>query len=80
MRAHGGSDIRDVNVNSDRWSVVKAALVAGMYPHIISVHQGATLLSSHRAKKISFHPTSVLSRWQSKQVAHSLPVSLSPSK
>ncbi|XP_075885504.1 3'-5' RNA helicase YTHDC2 isoform X2 [Nelusetta ayraudi] len=67
VRAHGGSDIRDVNVNSDRWSVVKAALVAGMYPHVINVHQGATPLSSHRARKISFHPTSVLSRWQSKQ-------------
>lgn len=68
MRAHGGSDIRDVNVNSDRWAVVKAALVAGMYPQVISVHQGATPLSSHKAKKICFHPTSVLSRSQSKQV------------
>ena len=36
-RARGGGDIRDLNTNSENWAVVKAALVAGMYPNILRV-------------------------------------------
>lgn len=73
MRAHGGSDIRDVNVNSENWAVVKAALVAGMYPNLAHVDQGTALLSSSRKKKLHFHPTSVLSQSQAKEVGARAP-------
>ncbi|XP_073334572.1 3'-5' RNA helicase YTHDC2 isoform X1 [Pagrus major] len=62
VRARGGSDIRDVNLNSENWAVVKAALVAGMYPNLVNVNQETSLLSSNREKKVHFHPTSVLSQ------------------
>ena len=68
VRARGGSDIRDVNLNSENWAVVKAALVAGMYPNLVHVNQETSLLSSSREKKVHFHPTSVLSQSNLKEV------------
>uniref|UniRef100_A0A1A7XDF5 RNA helicase n=1 Tax=Iconisemion striatum TaxID=60296 RepID=A0A1A7XDF5_9TELE len=62
VRARGGSDIRDVNLNSENWSIVKAALVAGMYPNL--VHINKEVLSSNREKKVHFHPTSILRQLQ----------------
>lgn len=73
VRAHGGSDIRDVNVNSENWAVVKAALVAGMYPKLAHVDPEAALLSSSRKKKLHFHPTSVLSQSHFREVGRRLP-------
>ncbi|PWA26344.1 hypothetical protein CCH79_00018160 [Gambusia affinis] len=67
VRARGGSDIRDVNLNSENWAVVKAALVAGMYPNMVHVNKKTSLLSSNREKKVHFHPTSVLSQLQLKE-------------
>ncbi|XP_040013730.1 3'-5' RNA helicase YTHDC2 isoform X2 [Xiphias gladius] len=67
VRARGGSDIRDVNLNSENWAVVKAALVAGMYPNLVHVNQETSLLSSNREKKVHFHPTSILSQSQFKE-------------
>uniref|UniRef100_UPI0037E88EAD 3'-5' RNA helicase YTHDC2 isoform X2 n=1 Tax=Semicossyphus pulcher TaxID=241346 RepID=UPI0037E88EAD len=67
VRARGGSDIREVNLNSENWAVVKAALVAGMYPNLVHVNQETSLLSSNREKKLHFHPTSILSPAQNKE-------------
>ncbi|KAI3362257.1 hypothetical protein L3Q82_012222, partial [Scortum barcoo] len=67
VRARGGSDIRDVNLNSENWAVVKAALMAGMYPNLVHVNQETSLLSSNREKKVHFHPTSILSQSQLKE-------------
>ncbi|KAK5603357.1 3'-5' RNA helicase ythdc2 [Crenichthys baileyi] len=67
VRARGGSDIRDVNLNSENWAVVKAALVAGMYPNMVHVNRKTSLLSTNREKKVHFHPTSVLSQLQIKE-------------
>uniref|UniRef100_A0A665VRZ0 RNA helicase n=1 Tax=Echeneis naucrates TaxID=173247 RepID=A0A665VRZ0_ECHNA len=64
VRARGHSDIRDVNLNSENWAVVKAALVAGMYPNLVHVNQETLLLSSKKAKKLHFHPTSILSQFK----------------
>uniref|UniRef100_A0A096M857 RNA helicase n=1 Tax=Poecilia formosa TaxID=48698 RepID=A0A096M857_POEFO len=68
VRARGGSDIRDVNLNSENWAVVKAALVAGMYPNMVHVNKKTSLLTSNREKKVHFHPTSVLSQLQLKEI------------
>ncbi|CAF91170.1 unnamed protein product [Tetraodon nigroviridis] len=72
VRAHGGSDIRDVNLNSENWAVVKAALVAGMYPNLAHIDQETALLSSSRKKKLHFHPTSVLNPAHLKEVGRTV--------
>nr|XP_046173076.1 3'-5' RNA helicase YTHDC2 isoform X1 [Oncorhynchus gorbuscha] len=64
VRARGGGDIRDVNLNSENWSVVKAALVAGMYPNLIHVDRESCSLSGAKEKRVRFHPTSILSQPQ----------------
>ncbi|KAK9975451.1 hypothetical protein ABG768_023491 [Culter alburnus] len=62
VRARGGGDIRDVNQNSENWAVVKAALVAGMYPNLIHVERDSLTLMGSKEKKVRLHPTSVLSQ------------------
>lgn len=68
VRARGGADIRDVNTNSENWAVVKAALVAGMYPNLVHVDRGNLVLTGPKEKKVRFHPTSVLNQTQYKKV------------
>ncbi|KAJ0012741.1 hypothetical protein NQD34_017075 [Periophthalmus magnuspinnatus] len=67
VRARGGSDIRDVNLNSENWAVVKAALVAGMYPNLVHINKEQSFMSSSKEKKVNFHPTSILSQTQLKE-------------
>uniref|UniRef100_A0A8C5ETV0 3'-5' RNA helicase YTHDC2-like n=1 Tax=Gouania willdenowi TaxID=441366 RepID=A0A8C5ETV0_GOUWI len=69
VRASGGCDIRDVNLNSNNWAVVKAALVAGMYPNLINLEQDASQLHNSTGMKVHFHPTSVLSHYTENQRA-----------
>ncbi|KAM9306788.1 3'-5' RNA helicase YTHDC2 isoform 2-T2 [Pholidichthys leucotaenia] len=71
VRARGGSDIRDVNLYSENWAVVKAALVAGMYPNLVHVNKETSVFSSNREKKVHFHPTSILSQLQLKENSQS---------
>ncbi|XP_009982820.1 PREDICTED: probable ATP-dependent RNA helicase YTHDC2 [Tauraco erythrolophus] len=68
VRARGGTDIRDVNTNSENWAVVKAALVAGMYPNLVHVDRESLVLTGSKEKKVRFHPTSVLSQPQYKKI------------
>ncbi|KAK3527693.1 hypothetical protein QTP86_034156 [Hemibagrus guttatus] len=64
VRARGCSDIRDVNINSENWAVVKAALVSGMYPNLIYIDRDNQTLRGAKEKKVRFHPTSTLSQPQ----------------
>uniref|UniRef100_A0A3Q3AWS4 RNA helicase n=1 Tax=Kryptolebias marmoratus TaxID=37003 RepID=A0A3Q3AWS4_KRYMA len=80
VRARGGSDIRDVNLNSENWAMVKAALVAGMYPNLIHVNKETSLLSTNREKKVHFHPTSVLSQLQLKENSSAKPSQALPTE
>ncbi|XP_051785828.1 3'-5' RNA helicase YTHDC2 [Erpetoichthys calabaricus] len=68
VRARGGGDIRDVNLNSENWAVVKAALVAGMYPNLIHVDKENFKLVGAKEKKVRIHPTSVLSQPNFKKI------------
>ncbi|RMC01106.1 hypothetical protein DUI87_22372 [Hirundo rustica rustica] len=54
VRARGGADIRDVNANSENWAVVKAALVAGMYPNLVHVDRENLVLTAPKEKKCNF--------------------------
>ncbi|KAM7023910.1 3'-5' RNA helicase YTHDC2-like [Acridotheres tristis] len=69
VRARGGADIRDVNTNSENWAVIKAALVAGMYPNVVHVDREGLVLTEPKEKKVRFHPTSVLGQSQYKKIA-----------
>ncbi|NWS34551.1 YTDC2 helicase, partial [Polioptila caerulea] len=69
VRARGGADIRDVNTNSENWAVIKAALVAGMYPNLVHVDRENLVLTEPKEKKVRFHPTSVLGQSQYKKIA-----------
>ncbi|XP_069738647.1 3'-5' RNA helicase YTHDC2-like isoform X1 [Phaenicophaeus curvirostris] len=66
--ARGGADMKYVNTNSENWAVVKAALVAGMYPNLVHVDRESMILTGPKAKKVRFHPTSVLSQPQYKKI------------
>ncbi|XP_063312995.1 3'-5' RNA helicase YTHDC2-like [Pelobates fuscus] len=68
VRAHGGVNIRDANTNSENWAVVKAALVAGMYPNLVHVDRENMVLTGPKEKLVRFHPTSVLSQPQYKKI------------
>ncbi|KAA0717455.1 putative ATP-dependent RNA helicase YTHDC2 [Triplophysa tibetana] len=68
VRARGGGDIRDVNLNSENWAVVKAALVAGMYPNLINVNRDNHTLMGSKEKKVRLHPNSILSQPQYKKI------------
>uniref|UniRef100_A0AAY4BH52 RNA helicase n=1 Tax=Denticeps clupeoides TaxID=299321 RepID=A0AAY4BH52_9TELE len=68
VRARGGGDIRDVNLNSENWAVVKAALMAGMYPNIIHVDRENCALMGAKEKRVRLHPTSVISQMQLKKI------------
>ncbi|OCU02238.1 3'-5' RNA helicase YTHDC2 [Xenopus laevis] len=68
VRARGGGDIRDVNTNSENWAVVKAALLAGMYPNLIHVDRENMVLTGVKEKRVRFHPASVLSQPQYKKI------------
>ncbi len=60
VRARGAGDIRDLNTNSENWAVVKAALCAGGYPHLLRVDKERNQLISQNEVNIRFHPNSVL--------------------
>ncbi|XP_068034681.1 3'-5' RNA helicase YTHDC2-like [Anomalospiza imberbis] len=69
VRARGGGDIRDVNANSENWAVIKAALVARMYPNLVHVDRESLRLTDAKEQKVQFHPTSVLVESQYKKIA-----------
>uniref|UniRef100_UPI00358E29D8 3'-5' RNA helicase YTHDC2-like n=1 Tax=Myxine glutinosa TaxID=7769 RepID=UPI00358E29D8 len=60
VRGRGGGDIRELNVNSDNWAVVKAALVAGLYPNVAHVNRANRTLNSSWKPCLRFHQASVL--------------------
>ncbi|XP_061703653.1 3'-5' RNA helicase YTHDC2 isoform X2 [Syngnathoides biaculeatus] len=67
VSVHGDSDIHHVNINSENWAVVKAALVAGMYPNLLHINSETNLISSNKEKKVNLHSTSTLNQCQNKE-------------
>ncbi|XP_043278621.1 3'-5' RNA helicase YTHDC2-like [Venturia canescens] len=60
VRAKGSGDIRDLNINSENWAVVKAALTAGLYPNLIRVDREHSHLRTRNETKVFFQPSSTL--------------------
>ncbi|XP_026498192.2 3'-5' RNA helicase YTHDC2-like [Vanessa tameamea] len=62
VKARGSGDIKDVNINSEKWHVVKAVLVSGLYPSIARVDRDSSTLRTSKEVKVAFHPSSTLHR------------------
>ncbi|XP_013174019.1 PREDICTED: probable ATP-dependent RNA helicase YTHDC2 [Papilio xuthus] len=62
VKARGSGDIKDVNSNSEKWHVVKAVLVSGLYPSIARVDRDTCTLRTSKEVKVAFHPSSTLNR------------------
>ncbi|KAI8433981.1 hypothetical protein MSG28_012132 [Choristoneura fumiferana] len=62
VKARGSGDIKDVNLNSEKWHVVKAVLVSGLYPSIARVDRDSSTLRTFKEVKVAFHPSSTLHR------------------
>ncbi|KXJ83370.1 hypothetical protein RP20_CCG007418 [Aedes albopictus] len=60
VKSYGAGNIQDLNQNSDNWAVVKACLVAGLYPNICRVDKENATIKTRIDKKISPHPSSVI--------------------
>lgn len=60
VKVRGPGDIKDVNQNSEKWFVVKAALVSGLYPSIARIDRDDSTLRTSKEVKLSFHPRSSL--------------------
>lgn len=60
VKVKGLGDIKDVNQNSEKWFVVKAALVSGLYPSIARIDREDSTLRTSKEVKLSFHPRSSL--------------------
>lgn len=60
VKARGSGDIKDVNLNSEKWHVVKAVLVSGLYPSIARVDRDTCTLRTSKEVKVAFHPSSTL--------------------
>ena len=53
-------DIKDLNRNSEKWAVVKAAIVAGSYPSMARYDEQAGVLRTKKESKVRLHPRSVV--------------------
>ncbi|CAK1542369.1 unnamed protein product [Leptosia nina] len=62
VKARGSGDIKDVNLNSEKWHIVKAVLVSGLYPSIARVDRDSCTLRTSKEVKVAFHPSSTLHR------------------
>lgn len=60
VRSNGNRKIQELNEMSNNWSVVKACLVAGLYPNVARIDLLSSNLRSKSDKKILFHSSSVL--------------------
>lgn len=60
VKARGSGDIKDVNLNSEKWHVVKAVLTAGLYPSIARVDRTSSTLRTSKEVRVAFHPKSTL--------------------
>ncbi|RVE42597.1 hypothetical protein evm_012766 [Chilo suppressalis] len=69
VKARGHGDIKDVNLNSERWYVAKGVLVGGLYPALARVDRAAGgggagreggALRTAREARVALHPASTL--------------------
>eukprot|EP00092_Neocalanus_flemingeri_P000813 GFUD01000866.1.p1 GENE.GFUD01000866.1~~GFUD01000866.1.p1 ORF type:complete len:1316 (+),score=569.14 GFUD01000866.1:71-3949(+) len=62
VRARGSGDIRDINSNSDNWGLVKACMVAGLYPNLVRVDREGGVMRTQKESKVRIQPGSVVGK------------------
>jgi len=62
VKARGSGDIRDINMNSENWGLVKACMVAGLYPNLVRVDREGGGLRTQKESKVKIHPGSVVGK------------------
>lgn len=60
IRPNGPGNIRDLNQYSANWAMVKACIVAGLYPNIAHVDRKRALMKSRNVTKMGIHMSSVV--------------------
>lgn len=60
VKVRGPGDIKDINQNSEKWYVIKAALISGLYPSIARIDRDDLTLRTSKEVKLTFHPGSSL--------------------
>lgn len=60
VKVRGPGDIKDSNMNSEKWHVIKAVLVSGLYPSIARVDREDITLRTSKEVKLAFSPSSTL--------------------
>ena len=60
IRHRGPGDLKDLNSNSQNWSIIKAAVLTGAYPALLRVDRDSSCIVSESEKNIRIHPSSVL--------------------
>ena len=61
IRHRGAGDMKDLNSNSQNWSVIKAVVLTGAYPSLLKVDRESGRIVNETEKNIRVHPSSVLS-------------------
>ena len=60
IRHRGAGDLKDLNSNSQNWSVIKAVVLTGAYPALLRADRESQCIVSESEKNIRIHPSSVL--------------------
>ena len=60
IRPRGAGDMKDLNSNSQNWSVIKAVVLTGAYPALLKIDRESGRMVSDSEKNIRIHPSSVL--------------------
>jgi len=68
LKARGNNNLQPYNVNSANWSVVKACLVAGLYPNIARYDPDAGQLRTAQETKVKIHHSSICKHFTKKTV------------
>lgn len=60
IRGRGCSDIRNLNIHSESWAAIKAALISGLYPNLARYSPADGGIISQNEMRSQFHFTSTL--------------------
>ncbi|GBP79903.1 Probable ATP-dependent RNA helicase YTHDC2 [Eumeta japonica] len=72
VKARGSGDIKDVNLHSEKWHVVKAVLVGGLYPAIARLDRDSGTLRTSNEVRVAFHPSSTLQATAAPPTRHAI--------
>lgn len=60
VRGRGCSDIRNLNIHSESWTAIKAALTSGLYPNLARYSPADGSIITQNETRSQFHFTSTI--------------------